>query len=117
MHFATTDHYLGHEVLFTFANTLTQGLAVKYASRLGVDPVALIVLDIDTARKTGGIAYFCDGWIQLDRKVKRIDLAKLHDQVFAFGPPQASALCSLPERDVIEVEIPRQVQTMLFADV
>jgi len=45
VHYATTEHFLGDNVLFEFVNTFTQGLAITRARELRMESYALVVLD------------------------------------------------------------------------
>ena len=80
VHHATREQYLGHDVLFEFVNSVTQGLAVTKAREIGVDPVALVVLDRTSKRLVGGTRYFLEQWARTGREARIIDLEALRVQ-------------------------------------
>ena len=119
-HFATEELYLGDDTLFAFANKFKAGLAIAHARRLGVDPVALVVLDSQPQILKGGTADFLAGWVgrATPRKHERINFDSITASV---GPATASAADSttqlVAQRTVRKADIRRKVKTMLFADV
>ena len=116
VHYATTEHFLGDEVLFEFVNTFTQGLAITRARELGVEPYALVVLDPASAKVFGGTAYFLDRWTGSGRKAQVIDLAAIRSQIVTRPRPFSGTIKS-PQATGKEREIKRQVKVMLFSDV
>ena len=119
VHYATEDRYLGHDVLFGFANTMLQGLAITHANRLNVSPIALVVRDPTSQQhQTGGTGYFRDNWMQQNRRLVTIDLATLRDySVTDSATAERPKATAKPQREVLTKEATRRIQTMLFADV
>lgn len=119
-HFATEELYLGDDTLFAFANEFKSGLAITHARRLGVDPVALVVLDANSQILPGGAADFLRGWVGQGepRKQERINFDAIAASVRPVTPSAtASATPIVAERTVYRADIRRKVKTMLFADV
>ena len=63
VHFAIHEEFLDDHVLFDFANTFMQGLALSRAHQLGAEAQALLVLDSGTGRDSG-TALFQRHWEQ-----------------------------------------------------
>ncbi|MBC7816440.1 MAG: adenylate/guanylate cyclase domain-containing protein, partial [Planctomycetaceae bacterium] len=118
VHFASDDIYLGDDALFAFVNTFAPGLAITHARRLGVEPVALVVLEPDALQQVGGAADFLANWAKTHRSYQEIDLKEIRARWAAPGvvgdtatPPPS------PQRNVFRADVRRQLKTMLFADV
>ena len=116
VHYATTENFLGDDILFEFVNTFTQGLAITRAVELGAEPYALLVLDPASEKLFGGTAYFRDRWTAGGRKARTIDLAAIRSQVVT-KPRAFSRTIKSPQVTGNEREIKRQVKVMLFSDV
>jgi class 3 adenylate cyclase len=123
VHYATTEHYWADQVLFEWVNTVTQGLAISHARRLGVEPIALVVLDDEgDARGTrrgkpvGGTGYFLDRWKASGYKAKVIDLAKIRAPISVTDLPFQGDSLVVPAT-VNPASMARKVKFMLFADV
>ena len=71
VHYATTESFLGDEVLFEFVNTFTQGLAITRAAQLGVEPYALAVHDPAAPGLFGGTTGARSVRHERDRKDRR----------------------------------------------
>jgi class 3 adenylate cyclase len=115
VHYATTEDHLDDQVLFDFADTFLQGLGRARGDQIGVEPVALVVIDPATRDKPGSTTGFVKRWeAATNRKVREIDLADLRDRLdlTAPPPPSAPAIPPIPER-----KQKREVRAMLFADV
>lgn len=116
VHYATTENFLGDNVLFEFVNTFTQGLAVTRAVELGVEPYALLVLDPASTALFGGTGYFNERWTAGGREARVIDLATIRSQVVP-KPRPSSGIIESSQATGKEREIKRQVKVMLFSDV
>lgn len=116
IHYATTEKFLGDDVLFEFVNTFTQGLAVTRAVELGVEPYALVVLDPASTKLFGGTGYFNERWTAGGRKARVIDLATIRSQVVPKPRPFSGTIKPL-EMTLDKQKIKRQVKVMLFSDV
>lgn len=115
IHYATTEAFLGDEVLFTFVNTIIQGLAITRAAQLGAPPYALVVRDPTDQDRVGGTTYFAKTWTAGGRPIHEIDLAALRA---TLPQPLATWGKLTPSQQLIPVgTLKRQVQAMLFADV
>ena len=118
VHYATTEHFWGDEVLFEWVNTLTQGLAVAHASRLGVEPHALVVLDESrTTKPPGGTAYFLDRWLASGRKATVVDLGKLREPIPLTVLSVDADRREPPRPTVAPAPTGRKLKAMVFADV
>src|SRR5262249_1745755 len=62
VHYATTEGYLGHDVLFDFGNSFMQGLAILRAKQRGVIAQAVAVLDATASARQGGTTSFLGAW-------------------------------------------------------
>jgi class 3 adenylate cyclase/tetratricopeptide (TPR) repeat protein len=111
-HFATTEEYLGDEVLYDFAGTFLQGLALTRAAQVGVEAIALVVQDPATESVPSGLTTFISNWRRTGRELRVIDLAALRDGHRVASIP----LSPLPARPSLP-RSPRTVKAMLFADV
>jgi class 3 adenylate cyclase/tetratricopeptide (TPR) repeat protein len=123
VHYSTTEHYWADQTLFEWVNTVTQGLAITHAMRLGVEPIALVVLDGEVeARRTrrgkpvGGTSYFLDRWRASGYRAKVIDLAKIRASISATDSQLQVDSLFVPAT-VNPATIARKVKFMLFADV
>jgi class 3 adenylate cyclase/tetratricopeptide (TPR) repeat protein len=116
VHYATTEHYLDDDVLFGFANTFLQGLALTRAAERGVEAQALVVLDPLAPPLPGGTAHFLEKWREGGRRDDVIDLAGLRDEA---GLPRPAAGERLRAATAAGKggSIKRRVKVMLFADV
>ena len=116
VHYATTQPFLGDDILFTFVNTFTQGLAMTRAAHLGVEPYALVVREPTAAEPIGGTSYFLQSWQAGGHRVaSEIDLAALRSRC-----PQPLTTWSdtlLPASPVPRGPLKREVKAMLFGDV
>ncbi len=115
VHYATTEKYLGDDVLFAFGNTLIQGLAILRASERGVNPYALVVLDDRDApvARSGGTADFLARWKSQGLESRIVDLARIREELSLAYSQRA------PERtpDVSVTRVRRKTMVMIFADV
>jgi class 3 adenylate cyclase len=115
VHYATTEAYLGDDVLFDFVSSFTQGLAIIRAKERGVIPQALAVLDAAAARRPGGTACFLDSCIQANLPVRVIDLAGLREGI--LGSTRSPSVPAEPAPAAAGDRMERQLKCMLFADV
>ncbi|MBM3222872.1 MAG: adenylate/guanylate cyclase domain-containing protein, partial [Candidatus Tectomicrobia bacterium] len=116
VHYATTQPFLGDDILFTFVNTFTQGLAITRAAHLGVDPYALVVRDPSAAERLGGTAYFLRRWQAGKRRVApEIDLAALRAQLGSHLTTWSNTVASPAPAPV--GRLTREIKAMLFGDV
>jgi class 3 adenylate cyclase/tetratricopeptide (TPR) repeat protein len=113
VHYATTEKYLGDDVLFDFANTFIQGLAVLRAKERGVEPYALGVVDQggSASARVGGTSDFLTKAADRGLGTRVIDLAQLRKEVMATGPPIPAKPAEPGGR------VRRRTMVMLFADI
>jgi class 3 adenylate cyclase len=118
VHYATTEKFLGDDLLFDFVNRYTQGLALSRAEQLGVKPIALVVKDPSAQSFVGGTSFFLKHWEKTKQEYREINLAKLRSR--ALGTPEVA---DAAEPDRTQPPTPptptshRVVKAMLFADV
>jgi class 3 adenylate cyclase/tetratricopeptide (TPR) repeat protein len=119
-HFATTEKFLNDRVLYDFAGTFMQGLAIARASQVGDRAIAVVVQDSDPQSPPSSLTTFIANWRHTGRELRIIDLAALRRRTTlppalprAAPPPAANAAIEEPAAPTIH----RTIQSMLFADV
>jgi class 3 adenylate cyclase/tetratricopeptide (TPR) repeat protein len=112
-HFATTEEFLNDQVLYDFAGTFMQGLALTRANQVGVEAIALVVQDPSIPRTTG-LSTFVENWKKTGRPLRVIDLAALRASVH-LTPTAPGKPLETPPRPARTPQ--RTVRAMLFADV
>ena len=116
VHYATTEPFLGDDVLFAFVNDFIQGLAVTRAAQIDADPEALVLLDPASPPVPGGTASFAERWQRLGRTAHVIDLAQLRNTVPL--PPIENRKSQIANRPApSDSSNRRSLKAMLFADV
>jgi hypothetical protein len=132
---ATTEAYLGDDVLFEHAARLVEGLAMLRADQLETTPTLLCVLDNSDAPRVGGTQSSVERWRKTVGSPRVIDLCALRAQATAERPgaqhPQADVAkaseayahaVTPPRGDTpssairCEAHGARTLRTMLFAD-
>ncbi len=114
VHYATTESYLGNDVLFEFLNTFLHGLALTRAAERGVDAEALVVVDPTLPGESHGTSDFVRQWQQRNGADPHvIDLAGLRREVGLLAAPER--LDGPPPS--LSHQYRRQIQAMLFADI
>jgi class 3 adenylate cyclase len=111
-HFATTEEFLTDQVLYDFAGTFLQGLALTRAAQVGGEAIALVVLDSVVQPLPSDLTHFVSKWRQSGRELRMIDLAALR-----AGVPLAPATVAAPVKGSVKPRHKRIVRAMLFADV
>jgi class 3 adenylate cyclase len=112
-HFATVEAFLNDQVLYDFAGTFMQGLALTRAAQVDVSAIALVVRD-PTHPMPPGLAKFISNWKSSPgRELREINLDKVRRGVADLTPVPLPTPPELPKFD----RPPREVQAMLFADV
>jgi class 3 adenylate cyclase len=111
-HFATTEEFLNDQVLYDFAGSFMQGLALTRAAQVGVEAIALVVQDSTSPPGSSDLATFVSNWRRTGRKPRIIDLAAVRAGVSLVSTPaQTTVARPAPPRPR------RKVRAMLFADV
>ncbi|MGE5171174.1 MAG: TRAFs-binding domain-containing protein, partial [Rudaea sp.] len=85
---ATTEAYLGDEVLFEHAARLVEGLAMLRAQQLETTPTLLCLLDAGETRRVGGTQASVERWQRTVGSQRVIDLGALRRHA-AGEPPRA----------------------------
>ena len=117
VHHATTEKYLNDELLFQYANSYSQGLAIIRARRMGVEPVAICVLDPGDVGSVG-TADFLEQWDLPDRSQAIIDLAEIRATIPHRPATRVRRDRKRPLQQATNADdIKRQRRAMLFADV
>jgi class 3 adenylate cyclase len=111
-HFATTEKFLDDQVLYDFAGSFLQGLALSRAAQLGVEAVALVVQDPATQAAGGNLATYAANWRQTGRALRVINLAELRGAL----PPATTTIAAPLQRPRASTP-KRALRAMLFADV
>jgi class 3 adenylate cyclase len=111
-HFSTTEEFLNDQVLYDFAGTFMQGLALTRAAQVGVEPIALVVQDTTPGQAPSGLPRFVANWRQTGRVPRVIDLADIRRRTQLTTPVVAGGA------ETTQLRRPqREVLAMLFADV
>ncbi|WP_020474994.1 TRAFs-binding domain-containing protein [Zavarzinella formosa] len=111
-HAATRENFLNDSVLYDFAGTFMQGLAITRAAQMGVEPVALVVRDSTFSAESGGLAAFISTWRKTGREPRVIELAPLRERLALGDSSPVSTARSAGKKTP-----GRTVKAMLFADV
>src|SRR5262249_41806524 len=108
----TTEEFLNDQVLYDFAGSYMQGLALTRAAQLGVEAIGLVVQDPTPRPTQTDLATFVANWRRTGRELRVINLASLRDGVCLTTSSPAAPLERTP------LPRPRRtVRVMLFADV
>jgi len=115
--YATEERYLGHAMLYRFANQCLHGLATLRAAFLGASPTLLAVWDMMPGSLVGGAGDFIDQWEDISR-LRIIDLDNLLQQrpdLAGQGGPSTT----LPGGDESGEEEGqgRVIRSMMFCDI
>jgi len=116
VNYATGERYLGHDILFRYANQILMGQAMMRSAFLSSEPYLLAVWDLMLSGEQGTASDFIDHWPDILR-LRLVDLDELREQV-----PE-SALNASPPRPArnrlrhARAVLPRAIKAMLFADV
>ncbi|MBI5166051.1 MAG: hypothetical protein HY985_19395 [Magnetospirillum sp.] len=113
--YATEERFLGHDMLYRFANQCLHGLATLRSDFLRASPTLLAVWDMMPGSLVGGAAEFIDQWEDISR-LRLIDL----DALLQAHPDFAGAPPPLPDVDAAAEAADgagRVIRSMLFADI
>lgn len=115
--YATEERFLGHEMLYRFANQCLHGLATLRSGFLRTSPYLLAVWDMMPGSLVGGAGDFIDQWEDISR-LRIIDL----DGLLMQNPelcPDGPALPDLDLGDAVDDEEGqgRVIRSMLFCDI
>jgi class 3 adenylate cyclase len=114
--YATEERYLGHELLYRFANQCLHGLATLRANFLTTAPYLLAVWDMMPGSLVGGAADFIDQWEDIAR-LRIIDLDGLlqeHPDLAANAMP---VMPNLDDGETEEQTEGRVIRSMMFCDI
>lgn len=118
--FATEERYLGHDMLYRFANQVLHGVATLRTGFLCTSPYLLAVWDMMTDL-VGGAAEFIDQWEDITH-LQIIDLDDVAQGAEAEPEPDehlghlADAF-AVPPREAPAAGTERVIKSMLFADI
>ena len=114
--YATEERYLGHGMLYRFANQCLHGLATLRATFLTTAPYLLAVWDMMPGSLVGGAADFIDQWEDIAR-LRIIDL----DSLLQERPELAGdSVPTMPDLDADADEERgegRVIRSMMFCDI
>jgi len=111
-HFATTEEFLMDQVLYDFAGSFMQGLALTRAAQVGVPAIALVVQEPSSQAIPSDLPTFVSNWRRTGRELRIIDLGALRAGV-RLAPASLPAQIERPPQSSPN----RIVRSMLFADV
>jgi class 3 adenylate cyclase len=115
--YATEERYLGHDMLYRFANQCLHGLATLRSGFLCTSPYLLAVWDMMPGSLVGGAGDFIDQWEDISR-LRLIDLDGLLQQHPELLGPDGPAMPNLDFGDAdAEAEQGRVIRSMLFCDI
>lgn len=115
--YATEERYLGHDMLYRFANQCLHGLATLRSGFLRTAPYLLAVWDMMPGSLVGGAGDFIDQWEDITH-LRIIDLDGLLQQHPELTGPDGPALPSLDFAEADEeAGQGRVIRTMLFCDI
>ncbi|MEQ9638420.1 MAG: adenylate/guanylate cyclase domain-containing protein [Alphaproteobacteria bacterium] len=110
--YATTEHYLGHDNLFRFANQMLHGMATMRARFLETEPHLLAVWDMDEGSLPGGAADFIDQWAD----IMRLSIIDLDDVLTRVAPKPAPKAAAAAADTLAKTGRERHIRGILFAD-
>ena len=114
--YATEERYLGHDMLYRFANQGLHGLATLRSNFLKTTPYLLALWDMMPGSLVGGAGDFIDQWEDISR-LRIIDLDGLLQQHPDLLGPDGPALPNLDFGTEDEEEQGRVIRSMLFCDI
>jgi class 3 adenylate cyclase len=117
VHYATTEHYLGDDVLFDFVNSFMQGLALTRAAERGVEARGLILVDESSPELRGGTRHFLETWRMAGRSHDTISLTRLRSGIHPPARTETAAAAPPPKTVKGISGLQRKIKVMLFADV
>jgi pilus assembly protein FimV len=118
--YATTENYLGDDILFQFGGLLCFGEALLRAQTMKTDPHLLVVWDREDSTFVGGTSDQVSRW----HDPERLHVVDVKELMAKHPEPKAIHLPNFTQQLDIEVKSPtplykkeRVVKSMLFADV
>ncbi|MGE5547528.1 MAG: adenylate/guanylate cyclase domain-containing protein [Solirubrobacterales bacterium] len=114
--YATEERFLGHNMLYRFANQCLHGLATLRAGFLKTSPYLLAVWDMMPGSLVGGAGDFIDQWEDITR-LRMIDLDGLLQQHPELAGEDGPAMPNLDFGDNDEEGEGRVIRSMLFCDI
>lgn len=114
--YATEERYLGHEMLYRFANQCLHGLSTLRSGFLRTAPYLLAVWDMMPGSLVGGAGDFIDQWEDIAR-LRIIDLDGLLQQQPDLVGENGPALHDLDFGGDEEEGQGRVIRSMLFCDI
>jgi class 3 adenylate cyclase len=90
---ATEEGHLGDDVLYEYAATMLEGLAMLRAQPLGTSPLLLAVIDASSEARIGGTRASFERWKRNAGALELIDLRRLREvaTVAGFAPAAVAA--------------------------
>jgi class 3 adenylate cyclase len=114
--YATEERYLGHDMLYRFANQCLHGLAALRSNFLRTNPYLIAVWDMMPGSLVGGAADFIDQWEDIS-KLRIIDLDGLLQQHPELLGDDGPALPNLDFGGEEEEAGGRVIRSMMFCDI
>ncbi len=115
--FATDGPFLGHKMLYRYANQILHGISLLRGGFLGTPPYLLAVWDHSEGTLTGGAADFIDHWGDIAR-IRLIDPDLIGFELEENDPPEIKTALALPDEEIIGqvTDLQRVLRVMLFCD-
>jgi class 3 adenylate cyclase len=114
--YATEERYLGHDMLYRFANQCLHGLATLRSDFLCARPTLLAVWDMMPESLVGGAADFIDHWEDISR-LRIIDLDGLRQEILPDVEGEYGAFAMGGQAGEAEAEQGRVIRAMMFCDI
>ncbi len=115
-HFATNEEFLNDQVLYDFAGTFMQGLALTRAAQVDVEAIALVVKDSTLDMIPSGLAKFVANWRKTGHDPRVIDLAAVRGGLISLTSAPRESSSTFCESSLAH-RPQRTVRAMFFADV
>lgn len=119
---ALDENYLGDDLLFTYTSDLLHGAAILRGSQLGLDPVMIALVDVESVKIQGGTIDVLSRWDQFGGESEIVDINKIRENAPKKpNPPVVNVDHDKLNRDLEENRnefnwCQRKIGTMLFAD-
>lgn len=113
--YATSEGYLGDDVLFQYTGDLVNGMALLRAEQMATEPIMLAVLEAGGDTKPGGTEDTISRWRASGKPAEIIDLANVRTNT--DSATRATERAAHADAAAPAAHPRREIRAMLFADV